>query len=107
MSRWSSDPLRIALAPGEAALLRKVGTPASRVLASDERSAASLLPLLDEALADPAWHSRAVEVVLSQHFVRQVLTPPPGRPLSRAEERALVKSGDTTLEEINRVTLVE
>jgi len=92
VSRWSSDPLRIALAPGEAALLRKVGTPASRVLASDERSAASLLPLLDEALADPSWRSRGVEVVLSQHFVRHVLTPPPGKVLSRAEERALVKA---------------
>lgn len=90
MSRWSADSLRIALAPGEAALLRTRGTPASRVLTTDERSAASLLPLLDEALADPAWHGRAVEVVLSQHFVRHVLTPPPGKALSQAEERALV-----------------
>ncbi|MHB1077748.1 MAG: hypothetical protein ACYCZG_17235, partial [Thiobacillus sp.] len=90
MSRWSADSLRIALAPGEAALLRTRGTPASRVLATEERSAASLLPLLDEALADPDWHARRVEVVLSQHFVRHVLTPPPGRTLSRAEERALV-----------------
>lgn len=89
MSRWSADPLRIALAPGEAALLRTRGTPASRVLSSDERSAASLLPLLDEALADPVWHGRAVEVVLSQHFVRHVLTPPPGKVLARTEERAL------------------
>ena len=92
MSRWSNDPLRIALAPGEAALLRTRGTPASRVLATAERSAASLLPLLDEALADPAWRNRAVEVVLSQHFVRHVLTPPPGKTLSRAEERALVSA---------------
>ena len=90
MSRWSADSLRIALAPGEAALLRPRGTPASRVLATDERSAASLLPLLDEALADPAWHGRGAEVVLSQHFVRHVLTPPPGKALSPAEERALV-----------------
>ncbi|MHB1093014.1 hypothetical protein [Thiobacillus sp.] len=90
MSRWSADPLRIALVPGEAALLRSQGTPASRVLAAGERNAASLLPLLDEALADPDWHGRRVEVVLSQHFVRHVLTPPPGRTLSRAEERALV-----------------
>ena len=90
MSRWSADPLRIALVPGEAALLRAHGTPASRVLATDGHSAASLLPLLDEALADPAWHGRRVEVVLSQHFVRHVLTPPPGRMLSLAEERALV-----------------
>ena len=92
MSRWSADPLRIALAPGEAALLRPRGTPASRVLATDERNAANLLPLLDEALADPAWRSRAVEVVLSQHFVRHVLTPPPGKTLSQAEERALVSA---------------
>lgn len=90
MSLWSVDPLRIALAPGEAALLRARGTPASRVLTSHDHSAASLLPLLDEALADPAWRSRRVEVVLSQHFVRHVLTPPPGKALSRAEEQALV-----------------
>jgi hypothetical protein len=93
VSRWSADPLRIALAPGEAALLRTRGTPASRVLATDDRTAASLLPLLDEALADPAWQSRRVEVVLSQHFVRHVLSPPPGKLLSRAEERALVRAG--------------
>jgi len=89
VSRWSAETLRIALVPGEAALLRTRGTPASRVLATGERAAASLLPLLDEALADPDWHGRRVEVVLSQHFVRHVLTPPPGKALSRAEERAL------------------
>ena len=89
MSRWSAETLRIALAPGEAALLRTRGTPTSRVLAAGERDAASLLPLLDEALVDPDWHGRRVEVVLSQHFVRHVLTPPPGKALSRAEERAL------------------
>ena len=89
MSRWSADSLRIALAPGEAALLRTHGTPASRVLTTDEHGGASLLPLLDEALADPDWRSRRVEVVLSQHFVRHVLTPPPGKAISRAEERAL------------------
>lgn len=87
MSRWSAETLRIALAPGEAALLNPRG---SRVLASPERSAASLLPLLDEALGDPAWRSRRVEVVLSQHFVRHVLTPPPGKALRRNEEVALV-----------------
>ncbi|MBW8328623.1 MAG: hypothetical protein K0M48_05540 [Thiobacillus sp.] len=87
MSLWSADSLRIALAPGEAALLNSRGT---RVLATHERSAASLLPLLDEALADPAWHSRRIEVVLSQHFVRHVLTPPPGKALRRKEETALV-----------------
>lgn len=92
MSRWSAETLRIALVPGEAALLRTRGTPASRVLATDERDAASLLPLLDEALADPDWHGRRVEVVLSQHFVRHVLTPPPGKALARAEERALVSA---------------
>jgi len=90
VSRWSAEPLRIALAPGEVALLRARGTPASRVLATSELSAASLLPLLDEALADPAWRSRRVEVVLSQHFVRHVLTPPPGKALRLNEEAALV-----------------
>ena len=92
MSRWPADLLRIALTPGEAALLRPGGTSASRVLATDERASSSLLPLLDDALADPAWRSRRVEVVLSQHFVRHVLTPPPGKALSRAEERALVEA---------------
>lgn len=87
MSRWSAETLRIALAPGEAALLNPRGT---RVLATHERSATSLLPLLDEALGDPAWRSRRVEVVLSQHFVRHVLTPPPGKALRRNEEAALV-----------------
>lgn len=89
MSRWPAETLRIALAPGEAALLNPRGT---RVLATHERSVESLLPLLDEALTDPAWRSRRVEVVLSQHFVRHVLTPPPGKALSCAEERALVTS---------------
>ncbi|MHB1248224.1 MAG: hypothetical protein ACYCZL_02255 [Polaromonas sp.] len=60
------------------------------MLTSSERTAASLLPLLDDALADPAWRNRRVEVVLSQHFVRHVLTPAPCRVLSRPEERALV-----------------
>lgn len=90
MSRWSADSLRIALAPGEVALLRPRGTPASRVLTTDESGVAGLLPLLDEALADPDWHGRRVEVVVSQHFVRHVLTPPPGKALSSAEEQALV-----------------
>ena len=87
MSRWSADPLHIALAPGEVALL---AGGESCLLATDTRDAASLLPLLDEALADPAWPRRRVEVVLSQQFVRQVLTPPPGKALARAEEAALV-----------------
>ncbi|MHB0975270.1 MAG: hypothetical protein ACYC0P_13620 [Thiobacillus sp.] len=93
MSRWSADPLRIALAPGEAALLRPRDRSVSRVLTTDECSPVSLLPLLDEALADPDWRSRGAEVVLSQHFVRHVLTPPPGTALSQAEERALVTAG--------------
>lgn len=87
MSRWWAETLRIALAPGEAALLRPRAT---RLLATSERGAASLLPLLDEALDDPAWRSRRVEIVLSQHFVRHVLTPPPGKALRRNEEAALV-----------------
>jgi len=89
VSRWPAETLRIALAPGEAALLNPRST---RVLATHERSAESLLPLLDDALTDAAWHSRRVEVVLSQHFVRHVLTPTPGKALSCAEERALVTS---------------
>jgi len=87
VSLWSADPLQLALAPGEVALL---GGRDSRLLATDARNAISLLPLLDEALADPAWPRRRVEVVLSQQFVRQVLTPPPGKALALAEEAALV-----------------
>ena len=87
MSRWWAEPLRIALAPGEAALLRD---DKQLVLSTPERSAAALLPLLDAALADAAWHGPGVEVVLSQHFVRHVLTPPPRKAISQAEERALV-----------------
>ncbi len=92
MSRWSADSLRIALAPGEVALLRPRGVPTSRELNTDEQSLAGLLPLLDEALADPDWHARRVEVVVSQHFVRHVLTPPPGKALPHSEEQALVMS---------------
>lgn len=87
MSRWWAETLRIALAPGEAALLNPRAT---RLLATSERGAANLLPLLDEALGDPVWRSRRVEIVLSQHFVRHVLTPPPGKALRRNEETALV-----------------
>ena len=90
MSRWLADSLRIACAPGEVALRRTRGTPASRTLTTDDRNAASLLPLLEEALADSNWHARRVEVVISQRLVRHVLTPAPGKTLSRAEERALV-----------------
>ena len=90
MSLWSAETLRIALAPGEVALRRSRGEPTNRVITTAERSAASLLLLLDEALSEPAWHSRRVEVVLSQHFVRHVLTPSPGKALSRIEEQALV-----------------
>ncbi|MDA8129054.1 MAG: hypothetical protein M0Z73_10205 [Betaproteobacteria bacterium] len=93
MSRWSAEPLRIALAPGEAALLRRSDSSAGRVLATDDPAPTSLLPLLDEALADPAWRGRSVEVVLSQHFVRHVLTLPPGKTLSRMEERTLASAG--------------
>lgn len=87
MSRWSAERLRIALSPGEAALLRGENT---LRLGVPERAVAALLSPLAEALADPDWQGRRVDVVLSQHFVRHVLTPPPGAALARAEERALV-----------------
>jgi hypothetical protein len=87
VSRWSADPLHLALVPCEVALL---AGGESRLLATDTRSATSLLPLLDEALADAVWSRRRVKVVLSQQFVRQVLTPPPGKALAREEEAALV-----------------
>ena len=87
MSRWQAEPLRIALAPGDAALLRG---DQQLVLSTPDQSAAALLPLLDAALADAAWQGSRVDVVLSQHFVRHVLTPPPRKAISQDEERALV-----------------
>lgn len=87
MSRWSTEPLRIALVPGEIALAHGRD---HRVLTAAAPDPAGLLPLLDQALADPAWRGRQVELVLSQQLVRLVLTPPPGKALSRAEEHALV-----------------
>lgn len=92
MSRWSTNSLRLALAPGEIALLRPDGVPASRSLTTRESGLRGLLPLLEEALADPEWQLGRVEIVVSQHFVRHVVTPAPGKALSRAEEHALVKS---------------
>lgn len=86
MSRWSADSLRIALAPGEIAFAR-----GSRQQSwTADTPAASLLPVLEAALTEPGWHAARVEVVLSQHFVRHVLTPPPGKALSPVEETALV-----------------
>jgi len=104
VSRWSANSLRIALAPGEVALSRPEGTPATRVLTTEALDLHSLLPLLEIALAEAEWRRARVEVVVSQHFVRHVLTPPPGKALSRVEEHALVKGslrdiyGDTAEE---------
>jgi hypothetical protein len=86
VSRWSADPLRIGLAPGEIAL--RQGSELRR-LSSEAPGLSALLPLLDNALDDAAWSLRRIEIVLSQHFVRQILTPPPGKALSRSEESAL------------------
>jgi hypothetical protein len=90
VSRWSAEPLRVALAPGEIALVRGART---QMHETGARDAPALLPALDELLADAAWRTGRVEVVLSQHFVRHVLTPPPGKALPPAEERALVAAG--------------
>lgn len=94
MSLWSRDHLRIALAPGGLALLRHNGQPdkplASKSVVSEGRDWPSLMPLLEHELADPAWRASHVEVVLSNHYVRYVLTSPPGKALSRIEEDALV-----------------
>lgn len=94
VSRWSRNRLRIALAPHGLALLRHHGQPgkpvASKSIACDTRDWQSLMPLLERELADPAWRAPRVEVVLSNHFVRYVITPPPGKALSQSEEAALV-----------------
>jgi len=74
VSRWSAETLRIALAPGEAALLNPRGT---RVLTTHERSAASLLPLLDEALSDPAVVEKIPQFELLAEVMpyRQIIPP--------------------------------
>lgn len=94
MSLWSRDQLRVALAPGGLALVRHQGHPgkpvAKKSVACDARDWQSLLPLLERELADPAWRAAQVEVVLSNQYVRYVLTPPPGKALGRLEEAALV-----------------
>ena len=94
MSLWSREQLRIALAPTGLALLRHRGRPgkpvASKTLVSDTRDWQSLMPLLERELADSAWRAPRVEVVLSNHYVRYVLTSPPGKALSVPEEAALV-----------------
>lgn len=90
MSRWPAKSLRIVFSPGEVAVLRRHGTPASRLLTGTGRGIADLLPQLDQTLAESSLNTRRVDVVLSQHFVRHVLTQPPGKPLASAEEHALV-----------------
>lgn len=90
MSRSSAKAVRLALAPAEIALARPGAAPVA--LATSEPGLRALLPLVDEALAGPAAGTRRIEVIVSQHFVRHVVTPAPGKTLSRAEELALVKS---------------
>jgi hypothetical protein len=82
--------VRIALTPGEIALKRPDGASAGRVLQTADRSLTGLLPLLDDALTGADWRAHDVDIVVSQHFVRHVLTAPPHKALSREEERALV-----------------
>jgi len=94
VSLWSRDQLRIALAPHGLALLRHHGNPAkpvaSKAVPCETRDWQSLMPLLERELADPAWRGARAEVVLSNQYVRYVLTPAPGKALSRLEEAALV-----------------
>jgi hypothetical protein len=94
VSLWSRDQLRVALAPGGLALVRHRGNPgkplASKTLEADTRDWKSLLPLLERELADAAWRTPTIEVVVSNQFARLVLTAPPGKALKQAEESALV-----------------
>lgn len=96
MSRWSRDRLRIALAPHALALLRHRGRAeqavASKIIACDTRDWQSLMLLLEAELTDATWHAPRVEVVLSNHFVRYVITPPPGKALKQSEEAGLVSA---------------
>jgi hypothetical protein len=94
VSLWSRDQLRIALAPGGLALVRHRGNPgkplASKTVESESRDWKSLLPLLERELADAAWRAPQIEVVLSNQYVRLVLSSPPGKALKQDEETALV-----------------
>lgn len=94
MSLWSRDHLRIALAPHGLALLRVTGSSAQSAkrtsIACETRDWQSLMPLLERELADKAWHASRVEVILSNQYVRYVLTPSPGKALGQSEEEALV-----------------
>jgi hypothetical protein len=96
VSLWSRDRLRIALAPGGLALVRHRGNPAkpvaSKTVESASRDWKSLLPLLERELADATWRAAQIEVVLSNQFVRLVLTAPPGKALKQIEEAALASS---------------
>lgn len=96
MSRSSHDRLRIALAPHALALVRLKGSAehpvASKSIACDTRDWQSLMLLLEAELADASWHAPRVEVVLSNHFVRYVITPPSGKALKQSEEAALVNA---------------
>ncbi|MHB8915908.1 MAG: hypothetical protein ACYC4K_08865 [Thiobacillus sp.] len=96
MSRWSRDRLRIALAPHALALVRHQGSAeqpvASKSIACDTRDWQSLMLLLEAELTDAVWHAPRVEVVLSNHFVRYVITPPSGKALKQSEETALVSA---------------
>lgn len=96
MSLWSRDQLRIALAPHALALSRHHGRPeqavASKTITCDTRDWQSLMLLLERELTDAAWHAPRVEVVLSNHYVRYVITPQPGKALSQTEEAALVSA---------------
>jgi len=94
VSLWSRDQLRIALAPHGLALLRHQGNlqkpVASKSIACDARDWHNLLPLLERELSESAWRAPQVHVVLSNQYVRYVLTAPPGKALTREEEHALV-----------------
>lgn len=92
MSRSSAKTLRVALAPAEIALAVARNAAVSRPVANPEAGAPALLATLDEALSEPAFRSRDIEIVVSQHFVRHVVTAAPGKALSRSEEVALVAS---------------
>lgn len=92
MSRSSARTLRLALAPGEVAFSRAGTLPAPPTLHTPETGLAALLPLIEQIVAEPASQTGRVEVVVSQHFVRHVVTLAPGKALSRAEEAALVAS---------------
>lgn len=96
MSRWWPEPLRLFLSPAGCLLMRERGKQAAaaqQVLHLPGVAGADDLAPLADALNSAEWRSARIEILLSHRYVRFVLSEPPGRLLTAAEERALAEAG--------------